>query len=353
MNGVNTNDNTDAAQGKASSNSFLDRFSTVFTHPDRSESQRPDDMMAVLKFFQTLSEESETDTSPNTSPGNIHSSHEVVEVNGNERTEGKDSSAVGVVQKNGESTTTTTVMEHDSMNGTLGQMTVVPRNMDSEKEENANSNCLVQPEDIISESHLGIYGESTDQPDDCISERLSYLQGYSGSTDPVEQRVMINKHRNSVSSEDCSMKEPIDTQNTTDTANQDMTTDCPSTDKLESTDQHSQCVSTNNRHQDRVTNNYDKDKVKEMKHTEVSTDNYNRLAWLTDSETNPRARSYQEIFTYDNHSQDSPADSKDLPAADVVATDLANPSAVMAGEPATSTPLPSNTRKLVITMTRT
>ncbi|XP_029613696.1 formin [Salmo trutta] len=353
MNGVNTNDNTDAAQGKASSNSFLDRFSTVFTHPDRSESQRPDDMMAVLKFFRTLSEESETDTSPDTSPGNIHSSHEVVEVHGNERTEGKDSSAVGVVQKNGESTTTTTVMEHDSMNGTLGQTTVVPRNMDSEKEENANSNCLVQPEDIISESHLRIYGESTDQSDDCISERLSHLQGYSGSTDPVEQRVMINKHRNSVSSEDCSMKEPIDTQNTTDTANQDMTTDCPSTDKLESTDQHSQCVSTNNRHQDRVTNNHDKDKVKEMKHTEVSTDNYNRLAWLTDSETNPRARSYQEIFTYDNHSQDSPADSKDLPAADVVATDLANPSAVMAGEPATSTSLPSNTRKLVITMTRT
>ncbi|KAM9552801.1 uncharacterized protein ACWYII_034818 [Salvelinus alpinus] len=362
MNGVNTNDNTDAAQGKASSNSFLDRFSTVFTHPDRSESQRPDDKMAVLKFFRTLSEESETDTSP----GNINSSHEVVEVNGNERTEGKDSSAVGVVQKKGESTTTNTIMEHDSMNGTLGQTTVVPRNMDSEKEENANSNCLVQPEDIISESHLGIYGESTDQSDDFISERLSHLQGHSGSTDPVEQRVMINKHRNSVSSEDCSMEEPIDTQNTTDRANQDMTTDCPSTDKLELTDQHSQCVSTNNRHQDRVTNNHDNDKVKEMKHTEVSTDNYNRLAWLTDSETNPRARSYQEIFTYDNHSQDSPADSKDSPAdskdspadskdspaADVVARDLANPSAVMAGEPAISTPLPSNTRKLVITMTR-
>ncbi|XP_055741840.1 uncharacterized protein LOC129825677 [Salvelinus fontinalis] len=355
MNGVNTNDDTDAAQGKASSNSFLDRFSTVFTHPDRSESQRPDDKMAVLKFFRTLSEESETDTSP----GNINSSHEVVEVNGNERTEGKDSSAVGVVQKKGESTTTNTIMEHDSMNGTLGQTTVVPRNMDSEKEENANSNCLVQPEDIISESHLGIYGESTDQSDDFISERLSHLQGYSGSTDPVEQRVMINKHRSSVSSEDCSMEEPIDTQNTTDRANQDMTTDCPSTDKLELTDQHSQCVSTNNRHQDRVTNNHDNDKVKEMKPTEVSTDNYNRLAWLTDSETNPRARSYQEIFTYDNHSQDlpadskdSPADSKDSPAADVVARDLANPSAVMAGEPAISTPLPSNTRKLVITMTR-
>ena len=149
------------------------------------------------------------------------------------------------------------------------------------------------------------------------------------------------------------MEEPIDTQNTTDRANQDMTTDCPSTDKLESTDQYSHCVSTNNRHQDRVANNHDKDKVKEMKHTEASTDNYNRLAWLTDSETNPRARSYQEIFTYDNHSQDSPADSKDLPAADVVARDLANSSAVMAGEPATSTPLPSNTRKLVITMTRT
>ncbi|XP_031656575.1 formin-like [Oncorhynchus kisutch] len=225
--------------------------------------------------------------------------------------------------------------------------------MDSEKEDNANSNCLVQPEDIISESHLGIYGESTDQSDDCISERLFHLQGYSGSTDPVEQRVMIDKHRNSLSSEDCSMEEPIDTQNTTDRANQDMTTDCPSTDKLESTDQYNQCVSTNNRHQDRVANNHDKDKVKEMKHTEVSTDNYNRLAWLTDSETNPRARSYQEIFTYDNHSQDSPADSKDLPAADVVARDLANSSAVMAGEPATSTPLPSNTRKLVITMTRT
>ncbi|XP_036832118.1 formin-like protein 20 isoform X2 [Oncorhynchus mykiss] len=227
------------------------------------------------------------------------------------------------------------------------------RNMDSEKEDNANSNCLVQPEDIISESHLGTYGESTDQSDDCISERLFHLQGYGGSTDPVEQRVMIDKHRNSVSSEDCSMEEPIDTQNTTDRANQDMTTDCPSTDKLESTDQYSHCVSTNNRHQDRVANNHDKDKVKEMKHTEASTDNYNRLAWLTDSETNPRARSYQEIFTYDNHSQDSPADSKDLPAADVVDRDLANPSAVMAGEPATSTPLPSNTRKLVITMTRT
>ncbi|XP_038824387.1 formin-like [Salvelinus namaycush] len=108
---MNANGNSDAAQGKASSNS------TIFTRSDRSESLRPDVETPVLKFFRTLSEETDT------SPGNINSSHGTsVEVNGNEKT-GGDSSAVGVVQKNGESTTPTTVVranEREEVCGTEG-----------------------------------------------------------------------------------------------------------------------------------------------------------------------------------------------------------------------------------------
>ncbi|KAK6294926.1 hypothetical protein J4Q44_G00341520 [Coregonus suidteri] len=383
MDGVNmnANGNTDGAQGKASSN----RFSTIFTLSDRSESQRPDDETAVLKFFRTLSEETDI------SPGNINSSHGTsVEVNGNERTEGGDSSVVGVVQTNGESTTPTTVVranEREEVCGTEGCMEVesvdgmspgiscsveCDRNgglaqwipeaqsdiMDSE-EEDANGNGLVQSEDYIADKkpHLQGYSGSTDQSDDCIPERTSHLQGYAGPMDSLtnEPRVSIDKHRNSGSSEDCSREEPIDTdtQCATDSTNQDVASDCPSTDQSETTDQQRLYRSTDNIHQDmlksnEISNTDEKDTAKDVRNnTDESTDKHNRLAWLTDSETNPTGSSKQEKSTDDKHSQDLPTPDDD------VARDLANPSAVRAGKPDTSGTPSSNNRTVVLTMTRT
>ncbi|CAB1342646.1 unnamed protein product [Coregonus sp. 'balchen'] len=378
---MNANGNTDGAQGKASSN----RFSTIFTLSDRSESQRPDDETAVLKFFRTLSEETDI------SPGNINSSHGTsVEVNGNERTEGGDSSVVGVVQTNGESTTPTTVVranEREEVCGTEGCMEVesvdgmspgiscsveCDRNgglaqwipeaqsdiMDSE-EEDANGNGLVQSEDYIADKkpHLQGYSGSTDQSDDCIPERTSHLQGYAGPMDSLtnEPRVSIDKHRNSGSSEDCSREEPIDTdtQCATDSTNQDVASDCPSTDQSETTDQQRLYRSTDNIHQDmlksnEISNTDEKDTAKDVRNnTDESTDKHNRLAWLTDSETNPTGSSKQEKSTDDKHSQDLPTPDDD------VARDLANPSAVRAGKPDTSGTPSSNNRTVVLTMTRT
>nr|XP_029486707.1 uncharacterized protein LOC115107453 [Oncorhynchus nerka] len=355
MDGVNmnANGNTAAAQGKASSKS------TIFTHSDRSEFQRPDVETPVLKFFRTLSEETDT------SPGNVNSSHGTsVEVNGTERTAG-DSSAVGVVQKNGESTTPTTVVrtnEREEVFGTEGCMELesvdgmppgtscsvdCDRNgglaqwipeaqsdiMDLE-EEDANGKCLVQSKDYIADkkTHLQGYGGSTDQSDGCIPERTSHLQGYVGPMDSLknELRVSIDKHRNSGASEDCSREEPIDTdtQCATGSTNQDVDTDCPSTDQSETTDQQRLYRSTDQIHQymlksDEITNTDDKYTA----NTDESTDKHNILTWLTDSETNPASSSTQETCTDDKQIQHLPTPDDDL------TRDLANPSAVRAEKP--------------------
>ncbi|KAM9421434.1 uncharacterized protein ACWYII_021529 [Salvelinus alpinus] len=360
MDGVNmnANGNSDAAQGKASSNS------TIFTRSDWSESLRPDVETPVLKFFRALSEETDT------SPGNVNSSHGTsVEVNGNERT-GGDSSAVGVVQKNGESTTPTTVVranEREEVCGTEGcreleSVDWMPpgtscsvdcdRNgglaqwipeaqsdiMDLE-EKDANGRCLVQSKDYIADkkTHLQGYGGSTDQSDGCIPERTSHLQGYVGPMDSLknELRVSIDKHRNSGASEDCSRKEPIDTdtQCATGSTNQDVATDCPSTDQSEITDQQRLYRATDKIHQDmlksdEISDTDDKDTVKDVpNNTDESTDKHNILTWLTDSETNPASSTKQETCTDDNQIQDLPTPDDDL------TKDLANPSAVRAGKP--------------------
>ncbi|XP_055729282.1 formin-like [Salvelinus fontinalis] len=355
---MNANGNSDAAQGKASSNS------TIFTRSDRSESLRPDVETPVLKFFRTLSEETDT------SPGNINRSHGTsVEVNGNEKT-GGDSSAVGVVQKNGESTTPTTVVranEREEVCGTEGcreleSVDWMPpgtscsvdcdRNgglaqwipeaqsdiMDLE-EKDANGRCLVQSKDYIADkkTHLQGNGGSTDQSDGCIPERTSHLQGYVGPMDSLknELRVSIDKHRNSGASEDCSRKEPIDTytQCATGSTNQDVATDCPSTDQSEIIDQQRLYRSTDKSHQDmlksdEISNTDDKDTAKDVRNnTDESTDKHDILTWLTDSETNPASSNKQGTCTDDNQIQDLPTPDDDL------TRDLANPSAVRAGKP--------------------
>ncbi|XP_031692684.1 formin-like [Oncorhynchus kisutch] len=347
---MNANGNTAAAQGKASSNS------TIFTRSDRSEFQRPDVETPVLKFFRTLSEETDT------SPGNVNSSHGTsVEVNGNERTAG-DSSAVGVVQKNGESTTPTTVVrtnEREEVFGTEGC-----RELESVDGMPPGTSCSVDCDrngglaqwipkaqsDIIdleeedakdyiadNKTHLQGYGGSTDQSDGCIPERTSHLQGYVEPMDSLknELRVSIDKHRNSGASEDCSREEPIDTdtQCATGSTNQDIDTDCPSRDQSETTDQQRLYRSTDKIHQDilksdEITNTDDKYNAKDVRNnTDESTDKHNILTWLTDSETNPASSSTQETCTDDKQIQDLPTPDDDL------TRDLANPTAVRAEKP--------------------
>ncbi|XP_042175108.1 uncharacterized protein LOC112235639 isoform X2 [Oncorhynchus tshawytscha] len=347
---MNANGNTAAAQGKASSNS------TIFTRSNRSEFQQPDVEMPVLKFFRTLSEETDT------SPENVNSSHGTsVEVNGNERTAGG-SSAVGVVQKNGESTTHTTVVRTNERKEVFG--TEGCRELESVDGMPPGTSCSVDcdrngglaqwipkaqsdimdleeenAKDYIADNktHLQGYGGSTDQSDGCIPERTSHLQGYVEPMDSLknELRVSIDKHRNSGASDDYSREEPIDTdtQCATGSTNQDVDTDCPSTDQSETTDQQRLYRSTDKIHQDilksdEITNTDDKYNAKDVRNnTDESTDKHNILTWLTDSETNPASSSTQETCTDDKQIQDLPTPDDDL------TRDLANPTAVRAGKP--------------------